>query len=113
MWEIRSIKWGEGRLGPALGGRAECEVCAAPWWCCVQASRPGPQFSSPALKGNGVLIFCFFGFFLIFCFFYLVHHLPPLPVCVVIVSHLWFPCCLWLKKLCVHEEALQPRSQPV
>ena len=29
VWEIWSIKWGEGRLGPALGGRAECEVCEA------------------------------------------------------------------------------------
>ena len=29
LWEIWSIKGGEGRLGPALGGRAECEVCEA------------------------------------------------------------------------------------
>ena len=31
----------------------------------------------------------------------------------VTFSPLSFPCCLCLKKMCVHMEALQPRSQPV
>ena len=33
-WEIWCTKWGEGRLGPALGGRAECQVCPQAW-CAV------------------------------------------------------------------------------
>ena len=38
---------------------------------------------------------------------------PAVHVRRVTFSPLSFPCCLWLKKTCVHVEALQSRSQPV
>ena len=41
VWEIWSIKWGEGRLGPVLGGRLNVRS-VQPLVVLFEASRPGP-----------------------------------------------------------------------
>ena len=72
---------------------------------CAGITSKTPSLPSSSEGVTGVLIF--------FLFLYRASFPQAVQVCRTVVSPLSFPCCLWLKKMCVHVEALQPRSQRV